>query len=273
MNTIEKYISPLHLYSLNTIELENIDTRNIDDNYTIYNMFWDPNPLLVGSLCNKLTKYRISNNIADIACGDNHFPVATHLLDFNNNLIPNKTVFKVDLDFDKVPYDDKYFNYIYSRHTLEDIQNPQHAFNEFIRTGKKGFIETPSPLIEFMNDIDGTNISYKYKGYAHHRYIVWSCLKTNTLYFLPKYPIIEHIQIDDYMLKIYKYLLNNYSVYWNNYYTWDENNKPNSIVYRNDINMNILEDYERLLNEAIMNSIEYTNQFIKSLKSFSTTNS
>jgi len=86
------------------------------------------------------------------------------------------------------------------------------------------------------------------------------------LYFLPKYPIIEHIKSND-KLKRRIILLNNYPVYWNNYYVWDmTNRKPNIVVYRNGINMNVFSDYERLLNEALNSSIEYTNNFIELLK-------
>jgi hypothetical protein len=44
------------------------------------------------------------------------------------------------------------------------------------------------------------------------------------------------------------------------------NRKPNIVVYRNGINMNVFSDYERLLNEALNSSIEYTNNFIELLK-------
>ena len=61
-----------------------------------------------------------------------------------------------------------------------------NAFNEITRVCKTGYIETPSPLIEFSTNVDSGDSPYK--GYIHHRYFVWSDIKTNTLYFLPKYP-------------------------------------------------------------------------------------
>jgi len=255
--------NPQHLYSLNTIDFNRIQHNN----YKITNFFWNPNHLLMDKLYNQLDTLNINTNIIDIGCSniDNiQFKKATHLLDYSQLPSNDKIIIKLDLDFDKFPYCDNYFNFAYCRHTLEDIQNPQNAFNEITRISKNGYIETPSPIVELIEDVDAYNI--KTKGYIHHRYIVWTDMMTNTLNFLPKYPIIEKMKM--YNKEKFNYLLNNYSVYWNNYYAWDMNyNKPNIIVYRNDINMDIVKDYDRLLNEAINKSIENTTSFIECMKS------
>jgi hypothetical protein len=115
-----------------------------------------------------------------------------------------------------------------------------------------------------MKGVDVPNcFPFNYAGYRHHRYIVWSDLKTNTLYFLPKYPLVEYLAINSELLQKYCYLLNHYPVYWNNYYVWNPDRPPKIIMYRNDVNMTILNDYSRLITEAISCSIEYTNHFIK----------
>ena len=269
---MNKLHNPTELYSLNTIEFNDISCSNGITEIT--NFFWVPNQLLLNILYNLLDKENINTNILDVGCSvnsDKYFKKATHLLDFSDIEVSDKIVIKLDLDFDKFNYNDNYFNFVYCRHTLEDIQNPQNAFNEITRISKNGYIETPSPLIEIMNNIDCTNLSYKYKGYVHHRYIVWTDLATNTLKFLPKYPIVEYIKISNETLQKFIYLLNNYAVYWNNYYIWDMNRKPNIVVYRNDINMNILKDYENLLIEAIFSSITNTNEFINYLTASSST--
>ena len=78
---------------------------------------------------------------------------------------------------------------------LEDIQNPDFALNEITRVTKYGgYIETPSPLIEVTKNVDGSGFSNSYCGYIHHRYIVWSNIQKNEIYFLPKYScILDHI--------------------------------------------------------------------------------
>lgn len=190
----------------------------------------------------------------EIGAGDNPFSLSTHFVDCRD--IPNSI--KLDIDYDKIPFINNHFNFIYSRHTLEDIQNPYSIFDEMCRVSPRGFIETPSPLIELTKNVD-SNIEISYCGYIHHRYIVWSSIDTNTIHFLPKYPIIEHLHID---INNHLSILNNFPLYWNNYYFWDENNKPNIIIYRNDINMDIKIDYISLLKKAIEDSINYTSHFL-----------
>ncbi len=256
----------MDMYSLDTTRVADITYSQYKNENKIKNFYWTPNSKIVDKLCELLEKREIKHRIIDIGCGIGpaKFPSATHILDFENVDEKNEFSIKLDLDFDKFSHPDKYFEFIYCRHTLEDIQNPQNAFNEFIRISKVGYIETPSPLVEIMKGVDAPFPGMSHSGYRHHRYIVWSDIEKNTLFFLPKYPIVEHIHMDETLLKKYQYLLNNYSVYWNNYYFWDIIGKPPKIVvYRNDINFKISEDYERLINEAIQSSFRYTNQFIK----------
>jgi SAM-dependent methyltransferase len=258
-------INPINLYSLDLIRTEDITYDQYKNEESITNFFWAPNQLLVNKLVEFLKFRDIKTNIIDIGCGTGtaKFPVATHLLDFNE-IENGDTRIKLDLDFDKFPHINNFFDFIYCRHTLEDIQNPVNAFNEFIRISKIGYIETPSPLVEIMKGVDNIVEGVKYTGYVHHRYIVWSNLETNTLHFLPKYPIVEYVTLNDEILKKFTYLLNNFPIYWNNYYFWDINGlKPNIIIYRNGINLNINDDYSRLISEAIESSFKYTEYFVK----------
>jgi hypothetical protein len=201
----------------------------------------------------------VSDKIIDVGCGHVPFEPATHVLDFKDVGHDGRTVLKLDLDFDTFPVSDMFFNFVYCRHTLEDIQNPQHTFNELCRISPRGYIETPSPLIELSKGIDAFG---NFRGYCHHRYIVWSDVSDNTLYFLPKYPLVEHILVGDEFERVNNFIANNYPLYWNNYYFWDKENPPKMCAYRNGINMNIVTDYARLLLNAVNKSIEYTNSFI-----------
>jgi len=221
-----------------------------------------PNPHLQNVLHKMLYASNITDRIVDIGAGHTPFDRATHLMDWNHETVPGKDVFKADLDYDVLPYGDKFFNFAHCRHTLEDIQNPLHAFNEITRIAKQGYIETPSPLIELLRGVDQSPYS-KLRGYCHHRYIVWTDRATNTLHFLPKYPTVELAEIPDSMLTWMTYLANTYPVYWNNYYTWDDTNPPQILVYRNDIHMNIMRDYSRLLTTAICTSLKNTTAWIQ----------
>ena len=151
---------------------------------------------------------------------------------------------------------------------MEDIQNPDFAIKEIIRCTNAGYIETPSPLVEVMKGVDANENSSKYSGYIHHRYIVWSDIEKGEIYFLAKNSII----LDNYILYNDKELikicniLNNYPVYWNNYFIWS-GKEPKIIMYKNGVNYglknNMVEDYIRLVNEAVNKSITNTNYFIK----------
>jgi hypothetical protein len=141
---------------------------------------------------------------------------------------------------------------------LEDISTPFFAFNEITRVSKQGYIETPSPLIEIMKSVDG---NAQHRGYHHHRYIVWSNKDTNTLYFLPKMPLIEHIIFDEEIMKKLYFTANTVPLLWNNYYIWDETMTPNIIVYGYNTDYDFIKNYTNLINEAIDKSIEYTNSF------------
>jgi hypothetical protein len=260
--SIQPLYNPIHLYTIDTIE--DVNTLPNNEN-SIQNFFWYPNHLIVERLCNVLNRLGINQNVIDVGCGMAYFPKATHLLDISAKPVTDKIVFSIDLDFDKIPYTDSFFNFAYCRHTLEDIQNPTNAFNEIIRVASQGYIETPSPLVEIMKGVDGKSFTFDYAGYHHHRYIVWSDLKTNTLYFLPKYPLVEYLTLKPDTLNKYFNLLNNYPVYWNNYYVWNSAKPAKCVIYRNGVNMNIVTDYSRLLTEAISSSIEYTTDFIRML--------
>jgi len=99
-----------------------------------------------------------------------------------------------DASTEKLPYKDKEFDFVYCRHVIEDLWNPVNALKEISRITKAGYIETPSALCEMSKDVDGgTNVPYR--GYNHHRYIVWN--DKGTLNILPKFPIIEYIKFEE----------------------------------------------------------------------------
>ena len=72
--------------------------------------------------------------------------------------------------------------------------------------------------------------------------------------------------VKHYWWKTFTYIANHYPVYWNNYYFWDENNRPNVVVYRHGVNFVIDKgDFPKLLLEGINLSIQYTNHFLGGL--------
>ena len=248
--------------------MKNTPSDNIDlfnGNYThdngVKNHYWTPN----GSINQMIKNFCISNKLKtnlEVGPGYVPFSLATHFIGSNENI---SEYTEVDIDCQSFPFESHFFDFIYCRHVLEDIQNPDFALKEMSRVSKCGYIETPSPLIEITKDVDGPPFSHLYCGYIHHRYIVWSNIEKNEIYFLPKYScILDHIKNNENEPKIF-HLINHYPVYWNNYFIFTS--PPTIIMYKNGVNFNIkgnsmVNDYIMLLNRAVNESIENTNYFI-----------
>ena len=254
----------------------NIDVENniIDksDVTGVHRCYWTPNISVNKIIENYCLLNKFENNL-EIGPGIAPFKLATEFIGSNEKI---SKYIDIDIDCEVFPYNDKLFDFIYCRHVMEDIQNPDFALKEIFRVTKGGgYIETPSPLIEVTKNVDGTEISSKYCGYIHHRYIVWSSIEKNEIYFLPKYScILDHmIENDDESNKQIYYLINNYPVYWNNYFLFTNEKKPNIIMYKNGVNFNVkggtmVIDYLTLVNRAVNESIQNTNYFIENYNSF-----
>jgi hypothetical protein len=217
--------------------------------------FWYlPAKEIVDYLCEK---YKDLNDVLEIGPGVVPFPLATVSIGYNEKIKEYKTV---DIDTTRFPFEDNQFGFSYCRHVLEDIQNPDFAISEIFRTSRSGYIETPSPLVEITKGVDTGTMGVNYCGYIHHRYIIWSYL--DTVYFLPKYPIIEHLTGDPKLTSI----INNYPIYWNNYILWEKPMK--TVIYKNGVNMEIRQDYLNLLKRAVWESIMNTNLLVKNTPIF-----
>jgi len=224
----------------------------------IINHHWTPINEITDKLVNYCKTYDYTN-VLEIGPGSVPFPLSTKTIGINENI---KDYIEIDIDNTKFPFENNSFDFVYSRHVLEDIQNPDFAMNEIIRITKLGgYIETPSPLIEITKGVDGLGCSNMYSGYIHHRYIIWSDILKNEIYFLPKYScIIDNFLELNFDKDINELYDNPY--YWNNYFIWKDR-KPKIIMYKNGVNFglngNMINDYIKLINEAVNTSIRNTN--------------
>lgn len=247
------------------INHNNEDKNNSENNknFKVVNFYWFP----IQDIINNVERFCINNNyknILEIGPGKVPFSLSTKTIGYNENI---NNYIELDIDTDKFPFENYSFDFVYSRHTLEDIQNPNFCISEIIRVSNSGYIETPSPLIEVTKGVDALNKSFNYAGYIHHRYIVWSDIDKCEIYFLPKYNSIidTHFEPDtETREKIYN-IINNYPIYWNNYFIWKDKN-PKIIMYKNGVNFgiknHIIDDYITLLYEAINISIKNTDYFV-----------
>lgn len=223
--------------------------------------FWFRNETLHARL-NQLNPDK-NGRVLDVGGGSvKPFEISTDVIDITDQELNRRQYHTVDIDYDRFPFDDNTFEVGYSRHTLEDIQNPKHAFEEIIRVSKRGYIETPSPLVECLQCVNHKDATYR--GYIHHRYLVFSDPTDNTLHFIPKFPVIEYLVFQPEFLHKITYIANHYPIYWNNYYFFDKSQpqmQPKCIVYRHGISMNIT-NYGELIFNAITKNMEYTRRFI-----------
>lgn len=205
--------------------------------------FWGPIPEVVTLLANRLP---IDAKVLEIGASHVQFPSSTMFVDFQDVPgIPPEKIIKCDITKDQLPFPDKHFDFVYCRHVLEDCYNPFSACEEMSRVAKAGYIETPSPIAELCRGVDGG--SPPYRGYHHHRYIVWNI--AGTLNFVAKYPIIEYLSTladqDEAMFR----LLQGRARHWNTHFLWSENIDVKH--YQNTLDFNMMIDYPSLLRSAI----------------------
>ena len=191
--------------------------------------------LQIHKLYGSIIKAHNFTKILEVGPGDAAFPYATHVIDhqLEHWNISGIYAWDLDMDTDRIPVEDGYFDFVYCRHVLEDLNNPLHAYNEITRVARNGYIETPSPIVEIMRlgNYNDPALSYgNLRGYHHHRFILWTNADTNSLYAVAKYPIVDlydedkphYIMRSSAMEAVFVELLGYYTAIWNNYYTWNE---------------------------------------------------
>ena len=86
-------------------------------------------------------KIRKMTKILEVGPGYVPFKLATHVIDHQLEKweLSDVTAINLDLDFENIPYEDNYFDFVYCRHVLEDLNYPLHAYKEITRVSKNGF--------------------------------------------------------------------------------------------------------------------------------------
>ncbi len=92
--------------------------------------------------------------VLDVGSGHKPFPFATHLSDISTSddkygragvpfkYVEGKPVFEFNVE--KIPFENKEFDFVYCSHVLEHVENPEKACAELQRVAKRGYIETPT---------------------------------------------------------------------------------------------------------------------------------
>jgi hypothetical protein len=136
----------------------------------------------------------------------------------------------VDLDnFERLPYGDNEFDFVYVRRTLEATSNPGWICKEMERVGRRGLIECASPVTEITKGV-GRFHKLQSLGYPESQYIVMPTEVSQGsdgtpvgvgVSFVPKLPVIEHIPFkkighDNFLRQLLKS-----DMMWTAYFPWE----------------------------------------------------
>lgn len=201
---------------------------------------WAPIPQVVDYVASLIPE---GARVLEVGPGHMPFRRATHFVDYVQRGSLPITI--CDVANDPLPFADKSFEFVYCRHVIEDMYNPFPLIREMSRVGKAGYIETPSPIAELCRGVDGG--SPPYRGYHHHRFIVW--VQDGQLRLVSKYPMVEYLSFDDDGLTRD---LRASPVYWNTVYLW--RNVINLKHLQNDLDFDLPQDYGHVLKTAVSRS-------------------
>ena len=199
-----------------------------------------------------------SPRVLEIGPGGAPFPAATDLVDWQDwpNLA-GRSVHALDINQDRLPYEDKSIDFVYCRHTLEDIYNPVGICREMNRVGRAGYIETPSPIAELVRGVEPGN--HPWRGYIHHRSFFWN--DDGVLTFVQKAPMIEYLDFsgEDKLIE----LLNAGPLHWNTYFLWEGELKFR--LLQHDLDFKLQSNYPDVLGRAVQKTFESNTALAKRL--------
>jgi SAM-dependent methyltransferase len=134
------------------------------------------------------TALQASRTIVDLGCGNHPIPGATAAVDVNlepmerslghgqtieTRRFEQRGIRFVQASVDRpLPFADKEFDFAYSHHVFEHLEDPATACREIVRIARAGAIITPSPFAELAF------------GRPYHRWLVLD--RADTLFFFSK---------------------------------------------------------------------------------------
>jgi len=136
--------------------------------------------------------------VCDVGGGQKPFNRADYIIDiqgfdegfkagsYGDNVRVDKSRWvKLDINRDRFPFKDNFFDFVFCTHTLEDIYNPFHAIDEISRVGRRGYIETPSARWELSKGVSYRGII----GAPHHKWIIYK--EKDRIVFVEKNQLIS----------------------------------------------------------------------------------
>jgi ubiquinone/menaquinone biosynthesis C-methylase UbiE/glycosyltransferase involved in cell wall biosynthesis len=128
-------------------------------------------PTLHNDLMAALLEIGPEDRVLDVGGGDSYFPRADVVTDAFPDSNEHRSGRAVAADYghrrfvpcfaESLPFADHEFDFAYCRMVLEHVDDPAAACRELQRVARRGFIETPSPIAEYLG------------GHPTHRWLVW----------------------------------------------------------------------------------------------------
>ena len=142
----------------------NNNESNNNDNNKVINFYWAP----IRQIIDNIEFFCIENkfqHILEIGPGIVPFSLSTKTIGFNENI---KDFIELDIDTNKLPFEDKSMDFIFSRHTLEDIQKAYQAKHNITEEAVSQLMSDPAVkskvemVIKTLQsiDIDGETMQY-----------------------------------------------------------------------------------------------------------------
>ncbi len=109
------------------------------------------------------------DKVLDIGSGSYPFPLATYLADFYEGktthrageLVKDKRPF-LKCNVENTPFKNKEFDFVYCAHVLEHVDSPAKACEELMRIAKRGYIETPTRMLDTMMNFTSIKNHHKW---------------------------------------------------------------------------------------------------------------
>ena len=193
--------------------------------------YWTPDPALVSQACREAHGLTV-----DLCPGSYPLPYeGAKRIGWGHD--------GLDITRDRLPFQDQEVDFLYCRHTLEDLLDPRPVMQEIARVAKAGWIETPSVVSELTRCIDGG--SPMHRGYCHHRSVFWN--EGNRICVMPKYAVVEYMDFGNWNLTA---ALSDISK-WNNVYRWSEG-RMMGYQFRHEVDFDLATDsYRAMLDRAL----------------------
>ena len=214
--------------------------------------FWHEQPAITKALRREFADCLGPDKlVVDVGAGYSPWKYATEFVDreaWPAIVATGKPLHVLDVELDRLPYADKSVDFLYCRHTVEDLHNPTLLLREINRVAKAGYIETPSPLAEMCRGVNQGLI----RGYPHHHWFAWC--ESGALTLMPKLTAVEIIDFLPQFDEQIKSLLDSTPLLWNTYHAWRGDLRFD--VRRNRFGFDVLGDLATALESAINRGME-----------------